>query len=82
MDDSSIYRVLRNASELLSLSINFSGQSTRVGAAQHLSKAGANIKEIQDFGRWLSPAMPYQYIGSTQLAEDEQQTFVLIRPWE
>ncbi|WP_295890899.1 tyrosine-type recombinase/integrase [uncultured Vibrio sp.] len=82
MDDSSIYRVLKGASEALGLSTHFSGQSTRVGAAQHLSNSGANVKQIQEFGRWLSPAMPYQYIGYRQKAEDEQQIFTTIRPWE
>ncbi|MGF1696367.1 tyrosine-type recombinase/integrase [Vibrio lamellibrachiae] len=82
MDDSSIYRVLKNVSELLQLPIKFSGQSTRVGAAQHLANSGKKAKEIQEFGRWLSPAMPYQYIGYKQKAEDEKQTFKTIRPWE
>ncbi|PMJ90600.1 tyrosine-type recombinase/integrase [Vibrio sp. 10N.261.55.A7] len=82
MDDSSIYRVLKGASEILELPVNFSGHSTRVGAAKHLANNGSNIKEIQKFGRWLSPAMPYQYIGLKQKAEDEQQTFITIRPWE
>ncbi|WGV98122.1 tyrosine-type recombinase/integrase [Vibrio sp. YMD68] len=82
MDDSSIYRVLASASDLLNLSVKFSGQSTRVGAAQHLASRGKKAKDIQEFGRWLSPAMPYQYMGLKQTAEDEKRVYKIIKPWE
>ncbi|WP_036828577.1 tyrosine-type recombinase/integrase, partial [Photobacterium sanctipauli] len=62
LDHSSIYRVFRRASDELGLSKDeiFSGQSPRVGAAQDLSEAGLSINEIQEQGRWKSPAMPAQ----------------------
>ncbi|MCK6263588.1 tyrosine-type recombinase/integrase [Vibrio sp. ZSDE26] len=74
MDDSSIYRVLRNAGTLIQYPAVFSGQSTRIGGAQHLAKTGHKPKEIQEFGRWLSPAMPYQYIGNRQKAETKSKS--------
>ncbi|MGO2320804.1 MAG: tyrosine-type recombinase/integrase, partial [Vibrio toranzoniae] len=84
LDDSSIYRILRRASDLLQLteSHHFSGNSIRVGAAQELSKQGLKVKEIQDFGRWLSPAMPAQYVGYTGTAEKEKMKFKALIPWQ
>ncbi|MFA0053357.1 tyrosine-type recombinase/integrase [Vibrio echinoideorum] len=84
LDDSSIYRILRRASDMLALAENhhFSGNSIRVGAAQELSKQGLKVKEIQDFGRWLSPAMPAQYVGYVGTAENEKMKFKAIVPWQ
>lgn len=84
MNDSSIYRILRNASSLLQLpeNLKFSGQSLRVGAVKELSKQGMNIKAIQDYGRWLSPAMPTQYIGNHSNAELEKTKFRSIKAWD
>ncbi|WP_413283308.1 tyrosine-type recombinase/integrase [Vibrio sp. MA40-2] len=84
LDDSSIYRILRRASDLLGLdhSHRFTGQSARVGATQELQKQGFDIKDIQDFGRWLSPAMPAQYLQMTRMAEQEMSKFKVIKPWD
>ncbi|MEC7939746.1 MAG: tyrosine-type recombinase/integrase [Pseudomonadota bacterium] len=84
LDDSSIYRILRRASDLLGLAENhhFSGNSIRVGAAQELFKQGLKIREIQDFGRWLSPAMPAQYVGYSNTAESEKMKFKALTPWQ
>jgi integrase len=38
-----------------------SGHSLRVGSAQSLAAAGASVVEMQQAGRWKSPAMPGQY---------------------
>lgn len=83
LDDSSIYRILRRASDLLELDHEhrFGGQSARVGAAQELENQGYNLKDIQDFGRWLSPAMPAQYLKRTSTAEGEMAKFKRIKPW-
>ena len=83
LDDSSIYRILRRASDLLGLANahRFTGQSARVGATQELKKQGYNIKDIQDFGRWLSPAMPAQYLQMKTVADDEMTKFKVIKPW-
>jgi len=62
--------------------LKFSGQSARVGAVQELSEQGYKIKEIQEFGRWLSPAMPYQYVGNKGTAEQEKLKFFSFKPWE
>ncbi len=83
LDDSSIYRVLRNAGKLLDdVNLKFSGQSARIGAVQELSEQGYKAREIQQFGRWQSPAMPYQYIGSKNSAEQEKLKFLAFKPWE
>lgn len=84
LDDSSIYRVFRRASDLLGLpnDLKFSGQSTRVGAARELASQGYKIHDIKDFGRWLSPTMPAQYLGRKSKAEQEIMKFTLIKPWD
>ncbi|MGF1773120.1 tyrosine-type recombinase/integrase [Vibrio wakamikoensis] len=77
LDDSSIHRVLKRASQLLGLdeALSFSSQSGRVGAVQALSREGLKIREIQEFGRWASPAMPLQYSGKTSLSEEQKSLF-------
>ncbi|MCW8329413.1 tyrosine-type recombinase/integrase [Photobacterium sp. SDRW27] len=84
LDHSSIYRVFRRASDELGLptSIIFSGQSPRVGAAKDLADSGLSISEIQDQGRWKSPAMPAQYVGNTDLHDKEIAKYVKEKPWE
>ena len=83
LDDSSIYRIFRNAGERLGEpQLKFSGQSTRIGAVKELAKQGYKAKDIQKFGRWLSPAMPYQYLGDKNTAEREKIRFLTIKPWE
>lgn len=82
MDHSSLYRVIRSVSETIGANLQFSGQSMRVGAVQELAKNGLNIKEIQEFGRWLSPAMPYQYLGNKAAAEAEKMTYIAFKPLE
>lgn len=83
LDDSSIYRILRRASDLLGFANEhrFTGQSARVGATQELENQGYNIKDIQDFGRWLSPAMPAQYLQMKRVAENEMTKYKVIKPW-
>lgn len=76
LNDSSIYRTIRRASEILGSKINFSGQSLRVGAAQELAQQGVKVRDIQYAGRWLSPAMPYQYIGNKAKAELEKMRYL------
>lgn len=83
LDDSSIFRILRRAGELLSQhGLSFSGQSTRIGAVKELAQQGYKIKEIQQFGRWLSPAMPNQYLGNLHIAETEKLKFIRFKPLE
>ncbi|MBD1558665.1 tyrosine-type recombinase/integrase [Vibrio sp. S9_S30] len=84
LDDSSIYRIFRRGSTLLGLSgdDHFSGQSSRIGAVTELASQGYKLKEIQDFGRWLSPAMPAQYLGKVGTADKEKLKFVTIKPWD
>lgn len=84
LDDSSIYRILRRASDLLDLPYQhrFTGQSARVGAAQELEKRGYNLRDIQDYGRWLSPAMPAQYLQKSNTAQGEMAKFKSIKPWD
>ncbi|MBD1576600.1 MULTISPECIES: site-specific integrase [Vibrio] len=84
LDDSSIYRVFRRASELLRLPkhLQFSGQSSRIGATKDLYAQGYNLKQIQDFGRWMSPVMPAQYLEKYQLSDSEQMKFRQIKSWD
>ncbi|GHA34377.1 tyrosine-type recombinase/integrase [Photobacterium aphoticum] len=84
LDHSSIYRVFRRASDELGMAKAdiFSGQSPRVGAVKDLSDAGLSIPEIQEQGRWKSPAMPAQYAGNTDRHEKEVAKYVKDKPWE
>ncbi|NOI75010.1 tyrosine-type recombinase/integrase [Vibrio coralliilyticus] len=82
LNDSSIYRILRAASDKLKLNVKFSGQSLRVGAVKELSRKGVKAIDIQHYGRWLSPAMPYQYLGNKVIAEAEMMVFKRFKPWD
>ncbi len=82
LDDSSIFRIMQNAGKRLGLDETFSGQSGRIGAVEQLRTQGMKIREIQDFGRWLSPAMPYQYAGRQGMAQQEMLKFKIIKPWD
>ncbi len=82
LDDSSIYRVMRAASDLLGVKRAFSGQSSRVGAVFELRKQGLKVKEIQEFGRWSSPVMPAQYIGWHENAEEGKIRYLSFTPWD
>ncbi|MGY3571467.1 tyrosine-type recombinase/integrase [Vibrio paucivorans] len=82
LDDSSIYRIVRHAGDLIGGDLSFSGQSTRVGAARELAKQGVRVKDIQSFGRWQSIAMPYQYLGNVESSESEMVKFKSIKNWD
>ncbi|MCG9677227.1 tyrosine-type recombinase/integrase [Vibrio sp. Isolate24] len=82
LNDSSIYRILRSASDKLKLNVKFSGQSLRVGAVKEMSRKGIKTVDIQHYGRWLSPAMPYQYLGNKVTAEAEMMIFKRFKPWD
>ncbi|UTV30030.1 tyrosine-type recombinase/integrase [Photobacterium atrarenae] len=84
LDHSSIYRVFRRASDELGMPSNdlFSGQSPRVGAAQDLADSGVSIPDIQEQGRWKSPAMPAQYVGHTDRHDQEIAKYIKHKPWE
>lgn len=82
LNDSSIYRILRAASDKLMLDVQFSGQSLRVGAASDLASQGVKVKEIQKYGRWKSAAMPYQYVGNRSQAALERMVYKSFKPWD
>lgn len=82
LDDSSIYRILRTASDKLKLNVQFSGQSLRVGAVADMADKGVKVKDIQHYGRWQSAAMPYQYIGNRIQAAAERMVFKTFKPWD
>lgn len=80
LNDSSIYRIVRSASETLGLTNQFSGQSLRVGAAKDMARNGAKTKDIQYLGRWMSAAMPYYYLGNKAQANAERMLFKTFKP--
>lgn len=83
LDDSSIYRILRRAGQLIDQPhLKFSGQSTRIGAVKELAEQGYDTKDIQHFGRWLCPAMPNQYLGNLNSAQRDKLKFIKIKPWD
>ncbi|WP_261818226.1 tyrosine-type recombinase/integrase [Vibrio gallicus] len=82
LDASSIYRVFRAIEQRLNVNTKFTGQSARVGAVKQLSAQGYHITDITEFGRWVSPAMPAQYLGKQVMADKERLRFKTIKPWD
>ena len=58
---SQIGRRIKAATKVAGLGEGFTGPSPRVGMAQDLSAAGAEIPELMTAGKWDSPTMPAKY---------------------
>ena len=56
-----ISRRIKAATKMAGLGDGFSARSPRVGMAQDLSAAGAELPELMTAGRWDSPTMPAKY---------------------
>ena len=56
-----ISRRIKTATQVAGLGDGFSAHSARVGMAQDLSAAGAELPELMTAGRWDSPTMPARY---------------------
>ena len=56
-----ISRRIKAATKMAGLGVGFSAHSPRVGMAQDLSAAGAELPELMTAGRWESPTMPARY---------------------
>ena len=56
-----ISRRIKAATKMAGLGEGFSAHSPRVGMAQDLSAAGAELPELMTAGRWESPTMPARY---------------------
>ena len=56
-----ISRRIKAATKVAGLGEGFSGHSPRVGMAQDLSAAGAELPELMTAGRWDNPTMPAKY---------------------
>ena len=56
-----ISRKIKAATKVAGLGDGFSSHSARVGMAQDLSAAGAELPELMTAGRWDSPTMPARY---------------------
>ena len=61
LSTSQMERRIRAAALAAGLGDGFSGHSGRVGMAQDLSAAGAELPELMTAGRWRSPEMPAVY---------------------
>ena len=61
LSTSQMERRIRAAALVAGLGDGFSGHSGRVGMAQDLSAAGAELPELMTAGRWRSPEMPAVY---------------------
>ena len=58
---SQIGRRIKAATKVTGLGEGFTGHSPRVGMAQDLSAAGAELPELMTAGGWDSPTMPARY---------------------
>ena len=56
-----ISRRIKAATKMAGLGDGYSGHSPRVGMAQDLSAAGAELPELMNAGRWDSSTMPAKY---------------------
>ena len=56
-----VRRIIKRRAAAAGLEGHFSGHSLRVGSAQSLASQGASLVEMQNAGRWQSPAMPGHY---------------------
>ena len=56
-----ISRRIKTATKMAGLGEGFCARSPRVGMAQDLSAAGAELPELMTAGRWDSPIMPARY---------------------
>ena len=56
-----ISRRIKAATKMAGLGEGFSTHSPRVGMAQDLSAAGADLSDLMTAGRWDSPTMPARY---------------------
>jgi integrase len=62
MDDGEVARIFKRRVGAAGLDASrISGHSARVGMAQDLAQAGASLVDLQNAGRWKSPAMPARY---------------------
>ena len=57
----SVRVILKARAEAAGVEGQVSGHSLRVGSTQSLAAAGATLVEMQQAGRWDSPAMPGHY---------------------
>ncbi len=61
IDASTARRVIKLRAQAAGIEGRISGHSLRVGSAQDLASAGAELAELMNAGRWQSPAMPAHY---------------------
>ncbi|WP_440986251.1 tyrosine-type recombinase/integrase (plasmid) [Xanthomonas sontii] len=59
----SVALTVREADRIMKRTVSdaFSSHSTRVGAAQDMTRAGMGLPEIMQQGRWKTPTMPARY---------------------
>ena len=58
---SQVGRRVKTATKMAGLGDGYSGHSSRVGMAQDLTAARAELLELMTAGRWDSPTMPARY---------------------
>jgi len=69
LSDNSVARLFKSMAKRAGINPqNISGHSARVGMAQDLSTAGAELTELMTAGRWKSPQMPARYTERTRAA--------------
>ncbi len=70
-----IGRRVRAAAEAAGLDGDFSGHSPRVGMAQDLAAAGAELPALMTAGRWASPSMPARYTRGQEAGRGAVATY-------
>ena len=59
---------IKQAALAANLGDGFSGHSPRVGMARDLARAGTELPNLMNAGRWRSPAMPAHYTRNESAA--------------
>ncbi len=62
LGEKALYERIRQAALEAGLGEGFSGHSPRVGMARDLARAGTELPNLMQVGRWKSPTMPAAYI--------------------
>ena len=77
-----ISRRIKAATKMAGLGNGFSAHSPRVGMAQDLSAAGAELPELMTAGRWESPTMPARHTQAQSAGRGGRRPLLPGRPTE
>lgn len=76
MSDNAVYRTMLRVSKYAGENVRFTGHSGRVGGCVDAAKyMNCNLADLQNMGRWKSPAMPAHYTRKITVFERDHARF-------